>query len=76
MADLNLTGQANSANQIQQRINLLRNLMDQRKPFWDRMDIEKKRQWIRSGKDPIMTLAWEVYKYLRNNFFGEEDTNG
>lgn len=76
MATLNLTGQSTSANQIQTRITQLRVAMEQRKPVWDRMPIEKKRAWIASNKDPIMSLAWDVFKYLKNNFFGEENTNG
>ena len=74
MAILDLTGQTTSAGQIQTRINALKTLLDQRKPFWDRMPIEKKRAWIASNKDPVMTLAWDVFKYLNNNFFSGEDT--
>ena len=76
MATLNLTDQVTNASQIQTEINFLKTLLNQRKPFWDRMSIEKKRIWIKSNKDPVMTLAWEVFKYLKNNFFREEDTNG
>jgi hypothetical protein len=70
VADLNLTGQATSAGQIQTRINQLKTAMDQRLPLWQRMPDDKKKLWITSGKDPIMTLAWNTYKYLRDNFFG------
>mgnify|MGYP001769682604 CR=1 FL=1 len=73
MADLNLTGQATSASQIQTRIAQLRTAMLSRKEVWDRMSLEKKRLWVKSGKDPIMTLAWKIYAFLRNNFFREED---
>ncbi len=76
MADLTLTGQSTSAGQIQTRINQLKVEMDKRKPFWDKMPIEEKRLWIKSNKDPIMSLAWEVFKYLNNNFFRNEETNG
>jgi hypothetical protein len=76
MADLNLTGQSTSAGQIQTRIVQLRNAMELRKPFWGRMSEKKKKAWVVSGKDPIMSLAWDVYKYLNNNFFQREDTNG
>ena len=76
MADLVLTGQATSAGQIQTRITQLRNSMDLRKEIWDRLPVEKKKKWITSGKDPIMTLAWQVYRYLRDNFFGQEVDNG
>ena len=74
MADLTLTGQGTSAGQIQTRVAQLKTAMDLRKPFWDRMPIEKKRAWIASNKDPIMSLAWDVFKYLNNNFFRNEET--
>lgn len=74
MPDLNLIGQTTAGTAIQTRIVQLKSLLDQRKPFWDRMPIEKKRAWIASNKDPVMNLAWDVFKYLNNNFFREEDT--
>ena len=76
MAELNLTGQATSAGQIQTRVNQLKTAMDLRLPIWNKLPVAKKKQWIASGKDPIMTLAWNVYKYLRDNFFGEDVDNG
>ena len=72
MADLNLTGQAVSAGQIQTRITQLRSAMDLRKEVWNRLPVAKKKAWITSGRDPIMTLAWQVYRYLRDNFFTQE----
>lgn len=76
MAELNLTGQAVSAGQIQTRINQLKDAMNLRLPVWQKLSVEKKQAWIVSGKDPIMTLAWQVYRYLRDNFFGVEVDNG
>ena len=76
MADLNLTGQSASADQIQTRVTQLRNAMEQRKEVWNRMSVEKKKAWIAGGKDPIMSLAWAVYRYLRDNFFGLEVDHG
>ena len=76
MSDLNLTGQATLAGQVQTRIVQLRNAMDLRKPIWDRLPLAKKKAWITSGKDPIMTLAWNIYRYLRDNFFRQEVDNG
>ncbi len=73
MADLNLTGQSTLAEQVQTRINKFRAAMDLRKEIWDRLPLAKKRAWVKSGKDPIMTLAWKIYRYLRDNFFKEED---
>lgn len=76
MSDLNLTGQATLAGQVQTRIVQLRNAMDLRKKIWDRLPLQKKKAWITSGKDPLMTLAWNIYRYLRDNFFGQEVDNG
>ena len=76
MADLTLTGQSTLAGQVQTRITQLRASMDLRKEIWDRLPLAKKKAWITSGKDPIMTLAWNIYRYLRNNFFGQEVDNG
>jgi hypothetical protein len=69
MTDLNLSGQSTLASAIQTRVNQLKAAMDERLPVWRKLPIEKKKKWVTSGKDPIMTLAWNIYKYLRNNFF-------
>lgn len=76
MAILDLTGQATLGGQIQTRVNQLRTALDERKQYWDRMPQEKKKAWIASGKDPILTLAWQIYRYLRDNFFDQEVDNG
>lgn len=72
MADLNLTDQAALAATIQTRIVQLRDAMELRKPIWQRMSYAKKKAWITGGRDPIMTLAWNTYRYLRDNFFTQE----
>lgn len=72
MAELNLTGQKTIAGQVQTRINQLKTEMDKRKGVWNRLTVEKKKIWIASGKDPAMSLAWQIYRYLRDNFFGQE----
>ena len=75
MTILDLSDQATNATAINPKIVALKSLMEQRKPIWDKLPVEKKKKWIKSGKDPIMTLAWQMFKYLRNNFFdiGEEE---
>lgn len=72
MSQLNLTGQETTKKQIAPKIQRLTSEMDLRRPIWDKLPNAKKIEWIQSGKDPIMSLAWDVYKYLRNNFFGGE----
>ena len=71
MAILNLTGQQVDATKIQSRLLLLKGHMDSRKAVWDRLNDAKKKKWVLSDKDPIMALAWNIYKYLHDNFFGE-----
>lgn len=73
MTDLNLTGQATSASQIQTRITQFKSAIDLRKDVWNRMSDTKKKAWVQSGKDPIMTIAWQIYRYLRDNFFKGEN---
>jgi hypothetical protein len=72
MATLNLTGQQAAYNLIAPKIQQLKDAMDLRKPIWNKLPAAKKIVWIQSDKDPVMGLAWSVYKYLRNNFFGSE----
>ena len=72
MTDLNLTGQSVASGQIATRLATLRNLLLERKVIWDRIPMEKKKQWIQSGKDPVMTLAWDIFKWLRDNLFYDD----
>lgn len=76
MATLTLTGQEVLAGQVTTRVTQLKDSMNQRKEIWDRLPLAKKKAWITSGKDPIMTLSWNTYRYLRDNFFGEEERYG
>ena len=71
MTDLNLSNQQTAVNTIQPYITALKARMDNRKAVWDKLSDEKKIKWVKSGKDPIMTLAWNVYRYLRDNFFNQ-----
>lgn len=73
MATLNLTNQEVDKQDISPKLLKLKNRLDQRKVIWDKLPIEKKKRWIQSEKDPIMDIAWDMYRYLRNNFFGEEE---
>lgn len=68
--ELNLTGQSTISEKVQTRIVQLRTEMDKRRDVWIRMSDEKRRAWVTSGKDPLMTLSWQIYRYLRDNFFG------
>ena len=69
MTDLNLTGQTTLASAIQTRVSQLKTAMDDRLPVWRKLPDEKKKKWVTSDKDDIMTLSWNIYKYLRDNFF-------
>lgn len=75
MANLNLSGQEAEKNQIAPKVQQLKNRMNERKVIWDKLPDDKKKLWITSGKDPIMTLAWNSYRFLRDNFFSDEVGN-
>ena len=73
MADLTIASQKAVADQVQVKTSELNTELDKRKEVWNRMPVEKKKKWIASGKDPVMSLAWQNYRYLRDNFFREMD---
>ena len=70
---LNLTDQAAIAAQIQTRLAVLQDRIAERLPIWRKLSLKQKRAWVKSGKDPIMSLAWTTFKYLRDNVFPKED---
>ena len=70
MANLNLTGQDVEYSTIAPKLLRLKQCLDERKAIWQRITFAKRKAWVVSGKDPIMSLAWDIYKYLDNNFFG------
>lgn len=75
MANLNLAGQQAYRNTIAPHIQTLKSRMNERKVIWDKLPDDKKKLWITSGKDPIMTLAWNSYRFLSDNFFEDELEN-
>ena len=76
MANLNLTGQQAEYTDIAPKLVKAKNLMLQRKPIWDKIPLEKKKAWVTSDKDPIMTLCYDIWQWLDNNFFGDEHRHG
>lgn len=72
--DINLSNQQQLKKQITPAIISLRDAIKLRKIFWDNLNIDQKKKWIKSGKDPIMTLTWNLYKEL-DNFFDNHGGN-
>jgi len=70
MPQLNLTTQADKQAEIAPYLQKLKTQMDKRIDVWSRLPREKKKKWVKSGKDPIMSMSWTIYKYL-DKFFGE-----
>ena len=68
MANYSFTASTDTAT-ITPKINTLKTDMNLRKPIWNKLTFAKKKFWILSPKDPIMGLAWSIYKYLYD-FFG------
>jgi len=72
MATLELSGQSLERADIAPKLLKLKNLLDDRKDMWAKIPFEKRKAWMQSGKDPVMDIAWDVWNYLKNNFFGEK----
>lgn len=68
MADLNLIDQETYKTQIQPKLLLLKQQLDLRSGIWAKVSREKKKAWIQSGKDPIMTIAFQMGQYFKDNF--------
>lgn len=70
--NLSLNNQNIIKEQINPKLLQLKEELEKRKIAWDKIPLEKRKRWIQANKDPLMGLAWSIYKYLRNNFFGSE----
>ena len=75
MAVLTLTGQAAEKADVAPKLVKLKNLMVQRKTMWDKIPHNKRCAWISNAatKDPIVEIAWDVYHWLKVNFFEDID---
>jgi hypothetical protein len=68
MATLTLTNQAALATDIKTKTGSLQTALDERAAVWFRLPVEKRREWIKGGKDPVISEAWKIYEYLRKYF--------
>ena len=79
MSQLNLENQQAAYSKISPIILRLRTEMDKRSVVWGKMSAEQKKKWVlaalNNDKDAVMKIAWQTYKYLRDNFFGDEVNN-
>ena len=69
---LNLIGQQIICDKIETQFLELEDAMDLRKNIWNKLSEDEKLAWVQDDKDPIMSVAWLIYKYLGDNFFGGE----
>ena len=68
MTDLNIVNQQQYTDNIQPKMLLLKEQLDLRSPIWAKVSCDKKKAWIKSDKDPLMTLAFQLGQYLKDNF--------
>ena len=68
MANLNLIDQETYKTQILPKMLQLKAQLDLRSEIWAKVSREKKKAWITSDKDPIMTLAFQMGQYFKDNF--------
>ena len=70
MATIELTNQKTLETQIKPMMTALQNALGDRLDIWRKIPLEKKKAWLESGEDPILTLAKDLYIYLDSTFFG------
>ena len=68
MADLVLVDQEAYRDNILPKMLLLKKQLDLRADIWAKVSDEKKKKWVTSGKDPLMTLAFQMGQYFKDNF--------
>jgi hypothetical protein len=68
MVDLILIDQQTYHDQIAPKIQQLKIQMNLRLEIWQKLSLAKKKAWVTSNKDPIMTLAFQTGQYLKDNF--------
>lgn len=66
---MNLINQVNIKTSLTPVLQLLKTQLEARQSVWNKTQKSKKVAWVKSGKDPVMTLAYQTYKYL-DKFFG------
>ena len=66
--NLNLSGQQTLYSQIAPKVQDLKQSMDLRIPMWGKINVEKKKKWVKWDKDPIMGLASTIVEYFVKNF--------
>ena len=66
--NINLTGQQTETDKIQPYIDKLELLLTQREPVWNKLTDKEKKKWLQSNKDPILTMAYEHYLFLKEFF--------
>jgi hypothetical protein len=68
MADLVLTGQKALSDDIKVKTASLETALNERAEIWFRLTAAQRLEWIKSGKDPVISEAWKTYEYLRKYF--------
>jgi len=73
MATIELTNQKTLETQIKPMMTALQNALGDRLPVWQKIPVEKKKLWLDSAKDPVLTLAYTLHMYLKDFFKGVDD---
>jgi hypothetical protein len=76
MTRIELTGQATATNTMRTRWLAFKALLEgDRLTFWNTLTRRKRIALAKSAKDPIITLAYQIYRYLDKWFDSEELRN-
>ena len=68
--ELKLKDQQKEADKIQPYIDDAEALMVLRKDMWDSLSTENRKKWLDSGGDPILSMEYNHYNFLKG-YFGD-----
>jgi len=66
MADLTLISQATLKTDVEPKLTQLKTDLEKRKELFLKCDAKKRKLWL--DKDPVLKMAWEQYKMLKDFF--------
>ena len=72
MTTINLTGQDLDLETIMPKLAKMKQMMVDRRPVWDKLTYAQRKKWVKSGKDDVMQIAYQIYQFLCDFFDGEE----
>ena len=72
MAEIDLKNRGSDKTDIEPKLQKLKNRLNDIEPLWKKLSPKKRKKILEDNVDPILSLAYSIYKYLEKKFFGEK----